>query len=577
MLVCGLKLTHDGTVALVEDGRLVCAIEVEKLDNRPRYSTIEDLDLVTRVVEEHGYDLGDVDHLVVDGWGGTTSRPLHLTSGGRDVAVTVAPYHEGAERDPLLPGYQGTVELAGRHRAYSSYFHASGHLASAYYTSPFAARGEPSYVLVWDGGMFPRLYFVDPERDSVANGGALFPVMGHFYATAGNHFGPFPRSTDPETVAGHSVAGKLMAYIALGTAQPEVREVLERLWADNFTGPSHRATRNRARVGGWGLRGDVPYLAEFFLDLRKELGERYPDEDVLASVHAFVERALVSALGERIGEWAVGGPPANLCFAGGCALNIKWNSALRESGLFREVWVPPFPNDAGSALGAALCHTVRADREFRSLDWHVRLGPRLPEEAPENLPGWTREPCDTARLAHVLHTEGEPVVLLNGRAELGPRALGARSIVAPATDPGMKDRLNEAKFREDYRPVAPICLESAAPRYFSPGTRDPYMLFDHRVRDEYRTRIPAVVHLDGTARLQTVSATDDPFLAALLTEYGARSGMPVLCNTSANHAGRGFFPDVRSAAEWGRLDRIWNGGHLYRKERHGTGRDRGRG
>jgi carbamoyltransferase len=563
VLICGLKLTHDGTVALIEDGRLVCGVEMEKLDNRPRYSTIEDLDVVAWVVEEHGYDLADVDHFVVDGWGGVTCRPIELTSGGRDVAVTVAPYHENAAREVFAPGYRGTMEIAGRHRSYSSYFHASGHIASAYYTSPFAARGESSFVLVWDGGMFPRLYFLDPARNTVENGGALFPVMGHFYATAGNHFGPFPRTADPAVVAGHSVAGKLMAYIAMGTERPEVREVLESLWEDNFTGPSRRAVRNRRTVGGWGLRGDVPYLAEFFLDLRAELGSRYSDEDVLASLHAFVERTLVAALGERISAWK-GALESNLCFAGGCALNIKWNSALRDSGLFREVWVPPFPNDAGSALGAAICHAVRSDSTFGALDWHVRLGPTITDERPE-LPGWTREPCDVTRLAEVLHAEQEPVVVLDGRAELGPRALGGRSILAPATDPAMKDRLNQAKLREAYRPVAPVCLESAAPRYFAPGTPDPYMLFDHRVRDECRGRIPAVAHLDGTARLQTVNESDDPFLAALLTEYAKLSGIPVLCNTSANHPGRGFFPDVRSAAEWGRLSRIWHSGHLYRK------------
>ncbi|MGH3899984.1 MAG: carbamoyltransferase C-terminal domain-containing protein [Pseudonocardiaceae bacterium] len=109
------------------------------------------------------------------------------------------------------------------------------------------------------------------------------------------------------------------------------------------------------------------------------------------------------------------------------------------------------------------------------------------------------------------------------------------------------------------------CLESQAESIFSPGTPDPYMLFDHQVRQEYLTRIPAVVHLDGTARLQTVNEFDDPFLASLLEEYSKLSGMPALCNTSANYSGCGFFPDVCSAAEWGRLERIWNGGYLYGK------------
>jgi carbamoyltransferase len=566
MLTCGLKLTHDGAVALIEDGRLVFSVEMEKINNNPRYSNIEDLDIVKPIVESFGYDIDDVDHFVVDGWGGITCRPINLRSGNKETTVTVAPYHEDTVLDVLQPSYQGTIEIAGKERPYSSYFHASGHIASAYYASPFAARGEAAFVLVWDGGMFPRLYFVDPERNVIENGGALFPVMGHFYATAGLRFGPWPRVTDTEVVADHSIAGKLMAYISLGREREEVIGVLARLWDGIFTGKSDRAVSYRRKVGGCGLRSDASYLGEYFRDLRNKLGERYSDEDVLASMHAFIGTTLVESLGERIKNWK-GGHDSNLCFTGGCALNIKWNSKIRESGLFRDVWVPPFPNDSGAAIGAALCHTVNSDKvgRFRSLDWHVRLGPEIVDEAPAVVDGWSREKCDIVQLAQVLHAEQEPVVVLNGRAELGPRALGGRSILAAPVDQKMKDRLNEVKLREPYRPVAPICLESQAESIFSPGTPDPYMLFDHQVRQEYLARIPAVVHLDGTARLQTVNEFDDPFLASLLEEYSKLSGMPVLCNTSANYSGCGFFPDVRSAAKWGRLERIWNGGYLYRK------------
>jgi carbamoyltransferase len=127
----------------------------------------------------------------------------------------------------------------------------------------------------------------------------------------------------------------------------------------------------------------------------------------------------------------------------------------------------------------------------------------------------------------------------------------------------MKQRLNELKGREAYRPVAPICLESRAPEIFAPGTPDPYMLFDHQVRPEWASKIPAVIHLDGTARLQTVTPEQNPVVARVLAEYALLSGIPVLCNTSANLKGCGFFPDVASAAEWGRVPHIWCDGHLY--------------
>ena len=124
-------------------------------------------------------------------------------------------------------------------------------------------------------------------------------------------------------------------------------------------------------------------------------------------------------------------------------------------------------------------------------------------------------------------------------------------------------KLNEIKRRESYRPVAPMCTEESAAQFFSPGTPDPFMLFDHMVRTEYLPELPAIAHLDGSARLQTVSASDNQFVWNVLNEFGKITGYPVLCNTSANQLGSGFFPDLDSVVEWGRVDKIWSDGFLY--------------
>lgn len=195
-----------------------------------------------------------------------------------------------------------------------------------------------------------------------------------------------------------------------------------------------------------------------------------------------------------------------------------------------------------------------------ALDWDVYSGPRLDTTAAP--PDWTSRPCDERGVAELLHTEGEPIVVLSGRAELGPRALGNRSILAPAADPAMKDRLNELKGREGYRPVAPICLQGRAREVFDPGTPDPYMLFEHQVRADWVRRIPAVIHLDGTARLQTIEPGSSR-TALILAEYERLSGIPVLCNTSANFNGRGFFPDAAAASKWGKTKYIWQDGTIY--------------
>jgi carbamoyltransferase len=157
------------------------------------------------------------------------------------------------------------------------------------------------------------------------------------------------------------------------------------------------------------------------------------------------------------------------------------------------------------------------------------------------------------------------VVFLNAAAELGPRALGNRSIFAPAVRAEMKSILNRIKRREDFRPVAPICLAEHAPHIFDPGTPDPYMLFDHEVRPEWRARVPAICHLDGTARLQTITPRENETVSRLLEEYHRLTGIPLLCNTSANFNGSGFFPDLESAMRWGGVNYIYAAGVLYAK------------
>jgi carbamoyltransferase len=284
-------------------------------------------------------------------------------------------------------------------------------------------------------------------------------------------------------------------------------------------------------------------------------------DDVIASYHGFAQRMLLDSH-ERI-TGANPGYRRNLCYAGGCALNIKWNQAIRRSGLFESVWIPPFPNDAGSALGTACCAMAALTGNL-ALQWNVYSGP--PFQVPEGVDGWHTKECSMQELAELIHRRNEPVLFLDGRAELGPRALGNRSILAPATDGAMKDTLNRVKGREGYRPVAPICLESEAPDIFDPGSPDPFMLYDHQVRAPWKDRIPAIQHLDGTARLQTVNADEHPLIFELLTAYHAVSGVPLLCNTSANFQGKGFFPDLLSAAQWGKVNYVWSAGRLFSRQ-----------
>ncbi|MFI9262193.1 carbamoyltransferase N-terminal domain-containing protein [Streptomyces sioyaensis] len=568
MITAGLKLTHSGGLALLEEDKLLFHIEVQKLANNARYSPVADLRLIPEILAEHGFKVSDVDHWALDGWDGAEFGRLSVLDNGTPLELKVAPYRENDSINSLVrPGVTGQLPIGGAMVRYNSYVHMSSHFAAAYCSSPFAARGEDSFVLVWDGGCFPRLYFVDAAKGTVENGGEAFPLIGHSYAMAAQYFGPWARKRDDrsQVVDDLSVAGKLMAYIALGKPQDAIQEALSDAFHRHFEAPTEAVAEYRRQVTGCGSTGEPShrYTHAYLSDAAERITELgVSDEDVLASMHQFMEDLLVERIVEKIRRWK-GDGPWNLSFAGGCALNIKWNSALRAHPIFNDVWVPPYPDDSGSAIGTACAEYART-RGVSAMQWHTRLGPDL-SATPETPDGWTARKCAPAEVARILHESGRPLVFLHGRAELGPRALGARSILAPAHDLAMKDLLNEVKDREYYRPVAPICLTEHAPEIFEPGTPDPYMLFDHDVRPEWLQRVPAITHLDGTARLQTVSSQDDPVLAEVLREYHALSGIPVLCNTSANLNGSGFFPDAASVMRWGRTDHVWADGVLYSK------------
>ncbi|HAP62891.1 MAG TPA: hypothetical protein DCR93_26475, partial [Cytophagales bacterium] len=323
MIICGIKLTHDGGLALIDNNRLVFSYEMEKLDNNGRYSTLEDTVQLKQILASYGYSIDQVDRFVIDGWDGLESSSLRYQSQSEDHEVAVAPYREQKLSDSILERFTGEgFTIGDRQVSYSSYFHVTGHVLGAYASSPFAQEKKGSYVLVWDGGMFPRLYYVDPKAGTIANYGKLFFLIGNIYSLFPLHFEPFRQERNKKNV--HlSVAGKVMAYIAHGEAREDIIADLQIAYdsQEEYTIDS----------------GDR--IARSFIKATRQ--KNYRHEDILASFHAFVERLLIQHLGEKVEKY--GHEDNNLCFAGGCALNIKWNSAIRRSGHFADLWVPPFP------------------------------------------------------------------------------------------------------------------------------------------------------------------------------------------------------------------------------------------
>lgn len=222
----------------------------------------------------------------------------------------------------------------------------------------------------------------------------------------------------------------------------------------------------------------------------------------------------------------------NLVFMGGCALNCSANTALWK--LFDEIWIMPNPGDAGSSLGAA------AALYGKHLNWK---GPYLGTDLGSSWP--IEKVLDELK-------ENKIAAVASGRAEYGPRAFGNRSILADPRDPDIKDRVNQIKQREMFRPFAPIVLEHFADEWFDMPTKStPYMQYS--IKCKQPDKIPSVVHIDGTSRVQTVNEYDHPQLHFLLRQWYWHTGVPVLLNTSLNIKGQPLLNDKEDIASWNKI------------------------
>lgn len=405
--------------------------------------------------------------------------------------------------------------------------HHLAHEASAFLAAPFEhaavmtldGRGEQATTTlgVWRDKALTRLSQVD------------FPhSLGLLYEEVTRYLG-FLHSSDEY---------KVMALASYGTPR--------------HLGAFHDMVRLDGR-GGYTI--SHPPLERLFGPARHRGDPFEPRHaDIAASLQKVLEESALSLAGwlrEASGE-------SKLCMAGGVALNCVMNARLRDSGLFDEVWVQPAAGDAGTALGAALLVDWReGDKQTRWQMDHAYLGPAWSDAQIEEALAWARLPYrrldDVADQTAALLADNRIIGWYQGRMEFGPRALGARSILASPIDKGMQARLNELKDREDFRPVAPAVLEEALGGWFGNAAanrgRSPYMLFIYDLLPGKAERIPAAVHVDGTARVQTVSADTNPAFHALLKAFERRTGVPILVNTSFNVRGEPIVCTPRDAID----------------------------
>ena len=398
--------------------------------------------------------------------------------------------------------------------------HHLAHAISAYAYSGFResavvvmdARGAWEATSIWhakDGGINQVLTMPFPNS------------VGFFYSEFTEYLG-FQRNSDEWKVMGLAPYGhpgvKLDTFI-------DLEAVPYRVHAKQLTGNGSRTFSEMRRLLG------PPRIGE------SEIEERH--KNIAYAVQSACEVAMLSVVRLAIDQTRC----RNLCLAGGVALNSKANGKLLKSGLVDQIFVQPAASDDGVALGAALTPYLDSggrlpDRAMR----HAYLGPAFEDDAVEATLRtyklrFTRLK-DVAAIAAELLAQGKILGWFQGRMEFGPRALGNRSILADPRDPEMNVRVNNAvKFREWWRPFAPSLKKEAASDYLESATDSPFMILTAQVRPEKQGVIPAVTHVDGSARPQTVEQEINPLYWRLIDEFEKRTGVPVIMNTSFNLRG----------------------------------------
>jgi carbamoyltransferase len=521
MRVLGVNgVFHDPAAAVVVDGVTVAAAEEERFSRRKHgkrpvpFSTWELPEQAAQFcLREASLTAADLDAVAY------SYDPRLAPPDGGDI---VADEWEGlrtlyVKRAPLflrtvLPGLDpGCVRFVPHHVA---------HAASAYLAAPHRS----SAVLVVDGRGERASHLAGHATEgrlSVLASQELPHSLGLMYEQVTQHLG-FHRSSDEY---------KVMALAAYGS--PRFLPQLESLVRVTGDGGFVTAAIPWARLAPAVARGGEPQAIH---------------ADLASSVQTLLERVLLELvrwLHRQTGERA-------LTMAGGVALNCVANSRLAEEGPFEHVWIQPAAGDAGTALGAALWVARAAGDPIRPMPtaalgrgWSAEALARglatagIPYEDPASI---------ADAVAEVLAADGL-VAWFQGRSEFGPRALGHRSLLAHPGHARNLERLNDVKGREQFRPVAPMVRQERAAEIFKGPLPSPYMLFTHRVAPAWIDRIPAAVHVDGTARIQTVDPATEPLVADMLAGFERRTGLPVVINTSLNTAGRPMVDDPRDALE----------------------------
>ncbi len=544
MITLGINAYHgDASAAIFVDGELIAAVEEERFTRQKHQAGFPGAS-VRWCLDEVGATIDDVAHAAI------SRNPFaHLP---RKIAWTL---RHRPSRSSITARAQNTGKILDARDALAAATglasakqlklkfhrveHHRAHMASALCASPY----ETAACVTLDGmGDFCSSAWGRGEGGKLdVRGVVAFPDSLGVYYTAFTQFLGMPTFGDEY---------KLMGLAAYGepTFLPQLQDVVRlgagmryELNLDYFTHHDKGVAMTWAE--GTPVLGPMfsSKLADVFGPAREYRGAvTQRDMDLAASVQRRLEEVELEYLRRLHAEV----PERAVVMAGGVALNVLANGLVRHDTPFEDIWVQPAANDSGTAIGAAqyvMHHVLDQPRTWTMT--HAYTGPVYDEQACVNalkeagFLGNSTRYDDSALYAYVAErlTEGAVVGWYQGRAELGPRALGNRSIVCDARRPDMKDILNaRIKHREPFRPFAPSVLAEHAGDWFEDAYESPYMLMAFKVRADKLGQIPAVTHEDGTARVQTVSADTNPRYYGLIKAFGERTGVPMVLNTSFN-------------------------------------------
>lgn len=541
MYILGVNAYHaDSSAAIFKDGEMIAATEEERFTRVKHWAGFP-VEAIRFCLREADITLNELDYITIgrDTKAKLMNKVRYLLSNPSLIAGAFSRYKNAQQVSSLEDEFakiDPTVNYSSLKNKIKNIEHHRSHLASAFFASPF----EESALLSIDGSGDFTTTMIGVGRgnkievlDSVD-----FPVSCGLFYTAFTQFLGFPHYGDEYKVMGLAPYGE-------AKYTEKVKKVLRFLpnglytWNQKYFVPPTKA--------GFRYENNMPYVGNLFSEkFIEEFGTpRKKDEeltqyhkDIATSVQRVTEELIfyiLKKLKERTGT-------KNICIAGGVAQNSVANGKVAEATGFEKVYIPSAGHDAGIAMGSALYlynHVLNQPRA--NPVWSAYTGCKFSNDEIESFLQSRnisyKRLADEALFDVVTEKLIEPGVVgwFNGRAEFGPRALGARSIIADPRNPKAKDLLNlKIKRRESFRPFAPSILKEYSSEYFTKTDEVPFMEKVFPIKKEKQAEIPAVTHVDGTGRLQTVDKAISPRYFGLIDAFRKKTGVPILLNTSFN-------------------------------------------